>query len=86
MTIDDAASELELSHRDIREITREINMAAERKGFEPMVVLREASVVLPNKRTVQRQVFRMSDAVARMIRAHERARRTELVVASRGHR
>jgi hypothetical protein len=73
VTVDDAASELELSNREIREINREINMEGQRKGFEPMVVLREASVVLPNKRTVQRQVFVMSDAVARMIRAHERA-------------
>jgi hypothetical protein len=73
VTEEDAASELEMSTREIREIAREINVGAQRKGFEPMFALREASIVLPNKRTVQRQVFSMADAVARMIRAHERA-------------
>ena len=54
-------------------MTGEINVAAQRNKYEPMVAARETTVVLRNGRQVQRWLFTMSDSVARMIRAHERA-------------
>jgi len=70
---EDAAEALELSLREIREIMRETNDGAYRNKFEPLMSPRDAAVVLPNKRTVQRRMISMTDSVARMIRAHERA-------------
>jgi dsDNA-specific endonuclease/ATPase MutS2 len=70
---DEAMETLELSQREIRAITGEINLAAQRNKYEPMVAIRETTVVLRNGREVQRLLFTMSDSVARMIRAHERA-------------
>jgi hypothetical protein len=70
---DEAMETLELSPREIRAITGEINLAAQRNKYEPMVAIRETTVVLRNGRQVQRLLFTMSDSVARMIRAHERA-------------
>jgi hypothetical protein len=70
---DEAMETLELSQREIRAITGEINLAAQRNKCEPMVAIRETTVVLRNGRQVQRLLFTMSDSVARMIRAHERA-------------
>jgi hypothetical protein len=70
---DEAMETLELSPREIRAITGEINLAAQRNKYEPMVAIRETTVVLRNGREVQRLLFTMSDSVARMIRAHERA-------------
>ena len=43
------------------------------------MALREASVVLRNGRTVQQRLFTMTDAVARSIRAHERASLADLL-------
>jgi hypothetical protein len=70
---EDAAKTLELSTREIRAITRELNQEATRRQFEPVLTTKEASVVLRNGRTVQRQLFVMAEPVARMIRAYERA-------------
>jgi len=70
---DEAMEALELSQREIRAITGEINVAAQSHKYAPVVTARETSVVLRNGRQVQRWLFTMSDSVARMIRAHERA-------------
>jgi len=70
---EDAAESLELSFREVREIMRETNEGAYRNKFEPLLSPRDAAVVLPNKRTVNRRLLGMTDSVARMIRAHERA-------------
>lgn len=70
---EDAADKLELNVREVREIARDINEVAQRDKREPVVALRDTSVVLRNGRTVQKRMFAMTDAVARAIRAHERA-------------
>lgn len=70
---DEAAEALELSHREIREIVREINSAAQVQGFEPLIATQEASVLLRSGRMAQRLLFIMAEPVARMIRAHEHA-------------
>ena len=70
---EDAATTLELKVREIRAIVRQINELAQRTKREPVLALRETPVVLRNGRTVQRRLFAMSEAVARTIRAHERA-------------
>jgi len=46
---------------------------AQRGKREPLLALRDVSVVLRNGRTVEKRLFTMADAVARAIRAHERA-------------
>jgi hypothetical protein len=73
LTDEDAAKTLELSVREIKAIVRDLQEVAQREHREPMVALREASVVLRNGRTVQKRTFTMTDVVARAIRAHERA-------------
>lgn len=70
---EDAAKAVELNVREIRTIVRDIHEIAQREKREPIVALREASVVLRNGRTVQRRMFVISEAVARTIRDHERA-------------
>jgi hypothetical protein len=70
---EDAAEALELNVREIRAITGEINEAANRSKFEPLIASREAEVQLRSGRTVQRRLYTMNEQVARMIRAHERA-------------
>lgn len=70
---EDAAESLELNQREVRAIVRDINEIGQRGKREPLLALREASVVLRNGRTVQRRLFTMTDAVARTIRGHERA-------------
>lgn len=70
---EDAAEALELSVREVRAIVRDINDGAQRGKREPLVALREAQVVLRNGRTVQKRLFTITEAVARTIRAHERA-------------
>lgn len=70
---EDAAQALELNVREIRGIVRDLHEAAVRNKREPILSLRETSVVLRNGRTVQKRMFAMNDEVARAIRAHERA-------------
>jgi len=70
---DEATEALELSQREIRAVIAEINLVAQRNKYEPLMGGRETSVVLRNGRQIQRWLFTMSDSVARMIRAHERA-------------
>jgi len=70
---DEATEALELSQREIRAITAEINVAAQRNKYAPLVAARETTVVLRNGRQVQRWLYTMDDSVARMIRAVERA-------------
>ncbi len=70
---EDAATKLELSVREVREIARDINEVAQRDKREPVVSLRDTSVVLRNGRTVQKRMFAMTDTVARAVRAHERS-------------
>jgi hypothetical protein len=70
---DEAMEALELSQREIRSIHAEVNTAAQRNKYEPILAARETTVVLRNGREVQRWLFTMSDPVARMIRAVERA-------------
>jgi hypothetical protein len=70
---DEATEALELSEREIREIAREINTAAQKRGFQPLMATQEAAVLLRSGRTAQRFLFIMTEPVARMIRAHERA-------------
>ena len=69
---EEAADSLELNVREVREIVRDITEIGNRTKREPMLALRDASVVLRNGRTVQRRLFVMTDSVARAIRAHER--------------
>lgn len=73
LTDEDAATSLELSVREIRAIVRDLQDTAQRERREPALALREASVVLRNGRSVTKRLFAMNDAVARAIRAHERA-------------
>jgi hypothetical protein len=70
---DQATQALELSEREIKGITREINERAQRNNCEPLMGAQEASVQLGNGRIAQRWLFVMTEPVARMIRAHERA-------------
>jgi transcription initiation factor IIE alpha subunit len=70
---EDAAAQLELNLREIRSIVRDIHEVSQRNKREPILALREASVMLRNGRTVQRRLFAMTDTVARAVRAHERA-------------
>jgi hypothetical protein len=70
---EDAAARLELNVREIRSIVRDIVEVSQRNKREPILALRETSVVLRNGRTVQKRLFAMTDAVARAIRAHERS-------------
>lgn len=70
---EDAATALELNVREIRAIVRDVQEASTREKREPLISLREATVVLRNGRSVHKRLFVMTDAVARAIRAHERA-------------
>jgi hypothetical protein len=70
---EDAAKSLELKTRDVRAITLDLNEAAQQEKRQPLVALRDASVVLRNGRTVQKRLFTMTESVARTIRAHERS-------------
>jgi dsDNA-specific endonuclease/ATPase MutS2 len=70
---DDAAKTLELNVREIKAIVRDLQDAATRDKREPLVALRDATVVLRNGRSVQKRLFVMSEPMARSIRAHERA-------------
>jgi hypothetical protein len=74
---EDAATTLELSVRELRTIIRDMVEVSQRMKREPIVVLRETPVVLRNGRTTQKRLFVMSEAVARMLRAHERGALTE---------
>jgi hypothetical protein len=76
---EDAAKTLELNVREIKAIVRDLQDAAVREKREPPVALREATVVLRNGRSVQKRLFTMTEAVARTIRAHERASLGDLV-------
>jgi hypothetical protein len=69
---EDAAKTLELNVREVRAIVRDLREVADRGKHEPIVSLRETSVVLRNNRTVQRRIFAMTEAAARALRAHER--------------
>ena len=73
LTDEEAADTLELSVREIRALTRDINDASQKSKREPLVALREATVVLRNGRSAQRQLLAMAEPVARSIRAHERS-------------
>jgi hypothetical protein len=70
---DTATEALELSEREIKEIAREINDAARGNSLAPPLAANEASVVLRNGRVAKKWLFIMTEPVARMIRAHERA-------------
>lgn len=70
---EDAAKTLELNVREVRAIVSDINVLAQRGKREPLLALRDVSVVLRNGRTVEKRLFTMADTVARAIRAHERA-------------
>ena len=70
---EDAAKALELNVREIRAIVRDLAEVATRVKREPILSLRETSVVLRNGRTVQRRMFAMAESNARALRAHERA-------------
>ena len=69
---EEAAESLELNVREVRDIVRDLTEIGTRSKREPMLALRDASVVLRNGRTVQRRLFVMTESVARSIRAHER--------------
>ena len=70
---DDAAQRLELNLREVRGIVRDVNDTAQRTKREPLLGLREATVVLRNGRSVPRRMFAMVEPIARAIRAHERS-------------
>ena len=73
LTDDDAAKALELNSREIRAIVRDVNEGAQQSKREPILALRDETIVLRNGRTTQRRVLAMTEVVARAIRAHERA-------------
>jgi hypothetical protein len=70
---EESAETLELSVREIRAITRDIYDATQKTKRLGLLGTRDASIVLPNGRTVEKRVFTMTDQVSRMIRAYERA-------------
>jgi hypothetical protein len=70
---EDAAASLELNVREVRAIMRDVNEVAQRDKREPILALRDTSVVLRNGRTMQKKMFVMAEPVARTVRAHERA-------------
>jgi transcription initiation factor IIE alpha subunit len=70
---EDAAQRLELNVREVRGIVRDVNDTAQRTKREPLLALREATVVLRNGRSVPRRMFAMVEPIARAIRAHERS-------------
>lgn len=76
---EDAATTLELNIREIKAIVRDLQDASTREKREPVLGLKDATVVLRNGRSVQKRLFTMTDAVARTIRAHERASLGDLV-------
>lgn len=69
---EEAAKALELNVREVRDITRDINEISQKGKREPLLALREATVVLRNGRSVQRRLLAMAEPVARTLRAHER--------------
>jgi hypothetical protein len=73
LTDEDAATSLELNVREIRAIVRDVQEVSTREKREPLVSLRDTTVVLRNGRSIQKRVFAMSEPVARAVRAHERA-------------
>src|SRR5690242_17401051 len=56
---EEAAAQLELNVREVRGIVRDVNDVAQRTKREPLLALREATVVLRNGRSVQRRLFAM---------------------------
>ena len=79
LTDEDAATTVELNVREIKAIVRDLQEVSVREKREPILALREAIVVLRNGRSVQKRLFTMTEAVARAIRAHERASLGDLV-------
>lgn len=79
LTDEDAATAVELNVREIKAIVRDLQEVSVREKREPILALRESTVVLRNGRSVQKRLFTMTDAVARAIRAHERASLGDLV-------
>lgn len=73
LTDEDAATSLELNVREIKAIVRDLQEVSVREKREPIVALREATVVLRNGRSVTKRLFTMTEPVARSIRAHERS-------------
>lgn len=73
LTEDAAGDALELKVREVQSIVRELHQATQQAKREPILVIREVSVVLRNQRTVKKRLFAMTEPVARAIRAHERA-------------
>lgn len=76
---EEAATSLELNVREIKAIVRDLQEVSAREKREPIVGLREATVVLRNGRSVTKRLFSMTEAVARSIRAHERSSLGDLV-------
>jgi len=70
---EEVAQAIELNVRELRTIVRDINEVATRDKREPVLALRDASVVLRNGRTVQRRMVSMNEGVARAIKAYERS-------------
>jgi hypothetical protein len=73
LTDEEAATSLELNVREIRAIVRDVQEVSTREKREPLLSLRDTTVVLRNGRSVQKRVFAMSEPVARAVRAHERS-------------
>ena len=73
LTDEEAARALELNVREIRAIVRDVQEVSTREKREPLVSLRDSTVVLRNGRSVNQRVFAMTEAVARAVRSHERA-------------
>lgn len=70
---EEAATSLELNVREIKAIVRDLQEVSAREKREPIVALRETTVVLRNGRSVTKRIFTMTEQVARTIRAHERS-------------
>ena len=73
LTDEDAATSLELNVREIKGIVRDLQEISVREKREPIMALREATVMLRNGRSVQKRLFTMTEPVARSLRAYERA-------------
>lgn len=80
LTDEEAAKTLELNVREVRAIVRDLQVGTQREKHPPIVVIRDDKVLLRNGRWVEQRLLVMDEAVARTIRAHERASLGDLAV------
>jgi hypothetical protein len=69
----DAADLMQLRPREMAGIMRDLNERATKSNRPPLVTVRTVSETLPNGRTTDKRVLVMSDEVAPLVHAAERA-------------